>query len=60
VLARELGVHYAALCPVVNHAAGRGDSSKGINFADISANLARTMQKICSLIEEIAVVNGVN
>jgi 5'-methylthioinosine phosphorylase len=60
VLARELGVHYAALCPVVNHAAGRGDSSKGINFADISANLARTMQRICSLIEEIAVVNGVN
>ena len=60
VLARELALHYAALCPVVNHAAGRGESSKGINFADISANLERTMQKVCSLIEQIAAVNGAN
>jgi 5'-methylthioinosine phosphorylase len=60
VLARELGMYYAALCPVVNHAAGRGDSSSGINFADISANLERTMQKVCTLIEQIAVANGVN
>ncbi len=57
VLARELGVHYAALCPVVNHAAGRGDSAQGIDFAEISANLARTMQKVCVLIEEIARIN---
>ena len=54
VLARELGLHYAAICPVVNQAAGRGDSSKGINFASISENLAHTMQKVCTLIEEIA------
>ena len=60
VLARELGLPYAALCPVVNHAAGRGKSSKGIDFADISANLERTMQRICELIEEIVVVNGAN
>jgi 5'-methylthioadenosine phosphorylase len=53
-LARELGVHYAALCPVVNHAAGRGGSANGIDFTEISANLERTMQKVCSLIEEIA------
>jgi 5'-methylthioinosine phosphorylase len=59
-LARELGVHYAALCPVVNQAAGRGNSANGINFADISANLEITMQKVCALIEEIAIVNGVN
>jgi 5'-methylthioinosine phosphorylase len=56
-LARELGVHYAALCPVVNQAAGRGNSLNGINFADISANLAQTMQKVCVLIEEIARLN---
>lgn len=56
-LARELGLHYAALCPVVNQAAGRGDSSNGINFASISENLAHTMQRICTLIEEIARVN---
>ena len=57
VLARELGLHYAAICPVVNQAAGRGDSSKGINFASISENLAHTMQKVCTLIEEIARVS---
>ncbi len=57
VLARELGVHYAALCPMVNQAAGRGDSSNGINFADVTANLERTMQKVCALIEEIARIN---
>ncbi len=60
VLSRELNMHYAALCPVVNHAAGRGDSSKGINFSDISTNLALTMHKVCALIEEIVVVNGAN
>jgi 5'-methylthioinosine phosphorylase len=53
-LARELGVHYAALCPVVNQAAGRGESVNGINFSDVSANLELTMQKICALVEEIA------
>jgi 5'-methylthioinosine phosphorylase len=53
-LARELGVYYAALCPVVNQAAGRGTSLNGINFAEVSANLEVTMQKICVLIEEIA------
>lgn len=58
VLARELDLHYAALCPVVNQAAGRGDSSAGINFAEISVNLARTMQKVCALIEEIARVHA--
>jgi 5'-methylthioinosine phosphorylase len=47
-------VHYAALCPVVNAAAGRGVSVNGINFADVSANLENAMQKICLLIEEIA------
>jgi 5'-methylthioinosine phosphorylase len=58
-LARELGVHYAAVCPVVNAAAGRGSSVKGINFADISANLELTMQKICVLLEEIARIHKV-
>jgi hypothetical protein len=42
---------------VVNHAAGRGGSANGIDFTEISANLERTMQKVCSLIEEIARIN---
>ncbi len=57
-LARELGLHYAALCPVVNQAAGRGNSANGINFADVSANLTRTMQQVCALIAEIATMHG--
>jgi 5'-methylthioadenosine phosphorylase len=58
VLARELGLHYAALCPVVNHAAGRGGSANGIDFAEISANLERTMRKVCILIAEIARIHS--
>jgi 5'-deoxy-5'-methylthioadenosine phosphorylase len=34
-LAREAGVAYAAICVSVNWAAGRGDSERGIRFADI-------------------------
>ena len=58
VLAREIGLHYAALCPVVNHAAGRGDSKQGIKFEDIMSTLDLTMQQVRNLIAEIARVYG--
>ncbi len=51
-LARELGVHYAALCPVANQAAGRGDSAHGILYEAMMAKLDVTMQKIRAMIEE--------
>jgi hypothetical protein len=35
VLARELGVPYAAISVVANHAAGRGSSSNGIRFESL-------------------------
>jgi 5'-methylthioinosine phosphorylase len=54
VLARELGIQYAALCPVANHAAGRGLSSQGIQYEALSASLEITMQKVRLLIAEIA------
>ncbi len=50
-LARELGIYYAALCPVANAAAGRGDSKNGISYETMQINLERTMQKICMMIE---------
>jgi 5'-methylthioinosine phosphorylase len=53
-LAREMGLYYAAICPVVNHAAGRGDSAQGIDFASLSQSLALTMQRVAALIAEIA------
>ncbi len=49
-LAREAGLDYAALCVVVNHAAGRGDSRLAISLAEIEtvmhATLARALKVI--------------
>ena len=53
-LARELNLHYAALCPVANHAAGRATSVNGIQYEALSAKLELTMRKVRVLIEEIA------
>jgi len=52
-LARELGIRYAALCPIANYAAGRGESSNGIEYEKMTQQLSCTMQKIRILIEEI-------
>ena len=57
-LARELNLDYAALCPVVNHAAGRGDSKQGIKFDDVMGQLDLTMQQVRDLIAEIARISG--
>ena len=35
-LAKELNIAYAAICPMVNHAAGRGQSKEAISFSNIS------------------------
>jgi 5'-methylthioinosine phosphorylase len=53
VLARELGLQYAALCPIANQAAGRGDSANGIQYEDVITTLDLTMVKVRALIEEI-------
>lgn len=52
-LARELNIPYAAICPVANHAAGRGSSSDGIAFEQISIVLAETMHYVRKLLEEV-------
>jgi 5'-methylthioadenosine phosphorylase len=36
VLAKELNIAYAAICPMVNHAAGRGQSKNAISFSSIN------------------------
>lgn len=53
VLARELGVAYASLCVVVNHAAGRGNSFDGIQLQDIETVLKGSMGQVRKLIEEV-------
>jgi len=45
-LARELDLHYAALCVVTNHSAGVGDSRTEISLDDIRVTLDRTMQSV--------------
>lgn len=52
-LARELEINYAALCPVANHAAGRGSSSKGIQYNDIGKVVGLSMQRVRSIIEQV-------
>lgn len=51
-LARELEIDYAALCPVANHAAGRGESVQGIQYEAMMERLNTTMEKVRGLIKE--------
>lgn len=52
-LAREQGLNYAAICPVANHAAGRGSSLNGIKYEEISAVLDETMLRVCQIIAQV-------
>ncbi len=54
VLARELGVPYAAINVVANHAAGRADSKDGISFEAIEGVLQESMQRVRLVIERLA------
>jgi 5'-methylthioadenosine phosphorylase len=52
-LARELGVDYASVCVVVNHAAGRGDSASHVSMQSIADVLESTMDKVRALISHV-------
>jgi 5'-methylthioinosine phosphorylase len=54
VLARELELPYAAICVVVNHAAGRGDSAHQISMEGIAKVLEAGMEKVRALLEHVA------
>lgn len=53
-LARELGLPYAAICVVVNHAAGRGASEREISMEGISQVLETAMERVRALLDHIA------
>ena len=53
-LARELGLPYVAICVVVNHAAGRGDSAHRISMDGITAVLESAMDKVRTLLDHVA------
>jgi 5'-methylthioinosine phosphorylase len=54
VLARELDLPYAAVCVVVNHAAGRGDSTEQISMESIAKVLGTAMDRVHALITRLA------
>ena len=54
VLARELGLEYAAIAVVANYAAGRGDSAREISLERISAVLDEAMGRVRRIIERLA------
>ena len=53
-LARELGMEYATIAVVANHAAGRGDSTRRISMQSIEAVLEEAMGKVLRIIERLA------
>jgi 5'-methylthioadenosine phosphorylase len=54
-LARELELPYAAITVVANHAAGRGDSKLGIQFASLEDILRESMERVRRIIEMICI-----
>lgn len=52
VLARELGLSYAAIAVVVNAAAGRAESRHAISLEAIGAVLESAMQKVHDILEQ--------
>jgi len=57
-LAREIGLCYAAIVVVVNHAAGRGASTQGIRLQDAEAIAKRSMARVLRILDRLAVSNG--
>jgi 5'-methylthioadenosine phosphorylase len=53
-LARELGLPYAAVCVVVNHAAGRGDSTQQISMESIARVLEPAIDRVHTLLTHVA------
>lgn len=52
-LARELELPYVAICVVVNHAAGRGDSAEAISMQRLVQTLDAGMDKVRSLLDHL-------
>ncbi|MBM3392751.1 MAG: 5'-methylthioadenosine phosphorylase, partial [Betaproteobacteria bacterium] len=52
-LARELDLPYAAINVVANHAAGRGESRLGIQFAALEDILQESLERVRRIIEMI-------
>ena len=58
VLAREIGLSYATLAIVVNHAAGRGASAAGITTDDMTAILQQATGRVQRILELMVKADG--
>jgi 5'-methylthioadenosine phosphorylase len=56
-LARELGLCYAAVAVIVNHAAGRADSATGIKLADINAVSRVALARVHKIIDYLVTLD---
>lgn len=54
-LAKELDISYAAMCPVANYAAGRGESAQGIHYEDIGKVIEHSMLRVRTILEQVVV-----
>jgi 5'-methylthioadenosine phosphorylase len=57
-LAKELGLSYAAIAVVVNHAAGRGDSRDAIQLEAISAVAQPALARVRKVLERLVECDG--
>ena len=57
-LARGLGLNYATLAVVANHAAGRGANVNGIPLKEISAVLEQAMVKVRNILDQVVSCHG--
>lgn len=53
ILARELGISYAAIAAVANHAAGRGESTQGIPLQAAHQVLENAMVNVRNILEHL-------
>jgi 5'-deoxy-5'-methylthioadenosine phosphorylase len=53
-LSRELGLPYATIAVVVNHAAGRGDSATAVSMDAIARVLEDAMGRVLTLLDHVA------
>ncbi|MGB8339793.1 MAG: S-methyl-5'-thioinosine phosphorylase [Burkholderiales bacterium] len=57
-LARELGLEYAAIAVVANHAAGRGDSRESVKIEVIYQTLEQGMIRVRNILDKLVAQNG--
>jgi 5'-methylthioadenosine phosphorylase len=58
VLAREIGLCYAAIAVVVNHAAGRGASVAGIRMEAIAEVSQRAAARVRNILDHLVMLDG--